>query len=191
MTIILIFLSFLILTLIGKQYILTYCILIILIGFLIGFFGSIYLKISNKKKHLFRFLISIIVLSISIPTGFLARETLDYYSPSQVWKLHEIDNLGILLPNGLDPADVNTDGYLDYVTNYEWDGKIKIAFYPSSGQLTDPWPSITVGEVANAENAAFGDFDGDGNVDIVVAHGEEFNAQPGVFIIWGQESEKQ
>ncbi|TFF90758.1 MAG: VCBS repeat-containing protein, partial [Promethearchaeota archaeon] len=35
------------------------------------------------------------------------------------------------------------------------------------------------------ESAAFGDLDGDGNYDVVVAHGEEFFADSGVSIIWG------
>lgn len=120
--------------------------------------------------------------------AFVIRGTLEPRAASQVWKMHKIDNPGFLLPNGLDEADVNKDGFMDYVTNYEFDGRIRVAFHPGLSAVSDPWPAVTVGLVPDAENAAFGDFDGDGNVDVVVAHGNELSFQAGVLIIWGPES---
>jgi hypothetical protein len=76
---------------------------------------------------------------------------------------------------------------LDYLTNYEWDGFIRIAFHPGLGSLktVDKWESISIGHLDNAENVAFGDFDGDGNIDVVVCSGEEMGAKGGIKFIWG------
>ncbi len=49
----------------------------------------------------------------------------------------------------------------------------------------DKWESISIGHLDNAENMAFGDFDGDGNIDVVVCSGEEMGAKGGIKFIWG------
>jgi hypothetical protein len=43
--------------------------------------------------------------------------------------MHPVDNPSDWLPNGLAPADVNDDGYNDYLTNYEFAGRIRVAFH--------------------------------------------------------------
>jgi hypothetical protein len=102
------------------------------------------------------------------------------------WRMHPVDNPGDWLPNGLDPADVNGDGQDDYVTNYEFRGRIRVAFHPGAGLGDTPWPASDAGRVPNAESAAFGDLDGDGHPDLVVAHGIEHTDQPpGIRILWG------
>ena len=174
---------FMIITLYSKQYGLTICISIIFFGYLLGYILSP--KINRKYRRGSRFLLALIIISTTISFGFFARGTFEPRSESQVWIMHKIDNPGFLLPNGLDIADINSDGFLDYLTNYEWDGKIRIAFHPGLSNVKKPWPAITIGSVDNAENAAFGDFDGDGNYDVVVAHGSEFFSHSGVLLIWG------
>lgn len=103
------------------------------------------------------------------------------------WPMHPVDNPGDWLANGLDIADVNDDGYADFLTNYEWSGRLRVALHP--GPNLRPfalWPAIDAGHVANAESAAFGDLDGDNYRDIVVAHGVEHTHQPaGVRVFWG------
>lgn len=141
-------------------------------------------KIDNRYRVLFQDIFMIAVIGGGILFGFLARGTLEPRAGAEVWNIHDIDNPGYLIPNGLDPADANGDGQDDYVTNYEWDGKMRVAFYPDSGNINDEWPATTIGSIENAENAVFGDFDGDGDPDVVVAHGEELGAQSGVFFIW-------
>jgi hypothetical protein len=102
------------------------------------------------------------------------------------WKMHVISNPNEKLPNGLSEVDCNGDGLPDYVTNYESNGNIRIAFHPGLQEVKEPWPTVVVGNVPNAESAAFGDFDDDGRPDVVVAHGvEHTDRQSGVFIIWG------
>jgi hypothetical protein len=158
-----------------------------LIGPLIGFWFEYLIKVRYKKS--IRIFISILFITASILIGFLARGQLTARFESQVWKMHVIDNPGYLLPNGLDAADLNNDNFSDYLTNYEWDGKIRIAFYPDIMNVRSKWPAITIGSIPNAENAAFGDFDNDGNIDVVVVHGEELSFQAGVLIIWGPSHE--
>jgi len=171
--------------LIAMQYALVVSIGIILLGYFLGFL--LIPKLKKENQQISRLILIGVVLTISIPFGFFARGTLGPRAESQVWKMHEIDNPGYLLPNGLDAADVNGDGYLDYLTNYEWDGKIRIAFHPGVERLEKKWPAITIGRVDNAESSALGDFDGDGNIDAVIAHGSELLAHSGIFFIWGPE----
>jgi hypothetical protein len=101
--------------------------------------------------------------------------------------MHILDNPGHLLPNGLSPADVNGDGYEDYVTNYEASGVLRVAFHPGpSLQQEEPWTTQVAGRVANAENAALADLDQDGKMDVMAAHGvESSNPSPGIRLYWG------
>ncbi len=172
----------------GKQYALVFCMGIIILGFFAGYTITPRLK---RYHRLSRVLFGIAVFSIVAPFGFFVRGTLPPRSASQVWVMHNIDNVGFILGNGLDAADINGDGFDDYLTNYEWDGVLRIAFHPGLAHVKESWPAITVGFASNAESSGLGDFDGDGNVDVVVAHGEEifgmvkFPVRSGVCFIWG------
>ena len=112
-----------------------------------------------------------------------------YPELGRAWPMHPVDNPGDWLPNGLDAGDVDGDGDDDYLTNYEFRGRLRIALFPgaeAAGKGTF-WPAIDVGRIANAENAAFGDLDDDGHLDIVVAHGVEYTRRPaGLAILWGE-----
>ncbi len=172
-----------------RQYAFCFVSLFMILGFSVVWLIAVKIKFFEKHKRGTRWVKVIgflLILSTDITFAFLARGTLNPRYSAQVWAMHEIDNPGFVLPNGLDPYDVNKDGYDDYVTNYEWDGKLRIAFHPGDVNLVkNPWPAITVGEINNAESSCFGDFDSDGNADVAVAHGQELGASSGVFIIWG------
>jgi hypothetical protein len=178
---------FILITMYSKKFGLTLVFCIILVGYVFAFLGIRNL-VRKERRKIWRLIIACIILSIAIPFGFLFRGTLQPRASAQVWEMHQIDNPGYVLPNGLDAADVNGDGYDDYLTNYEWDGYLRIVFHPNTGNIKQKWHAITVGNIENAESSGFGDFDGDGNVDVVVAHGEEFAAASGVFFIWGPNS---
>jgi hypothetical protein len=183
---------FSIVTIFGRQYALTVVMGIILLGFLAGY--TITPRLNIKYQRFSRVIFALIVFAIIAPSGFLVRGNLDPRTAAQVWNMHQIDNPGFILSNGLDPADVNGDGFEDYVTNYEWDGTIRVEFHPGLAHVTERWPAITVGVIANAESSCVGDFDGDGNFDVAVAHGSEiFGSFPpvhaGVLFIWGPSSE--
>lgn len=103
------------------------------------------------------------------------------------WPMWPVDNPGDWLPNGLDLADANGDGYPDLLVNYEFSGRIRVVLHPGPGLCRwRYWPAVDVGFFPNAENAAFGDLDGDGFVDIVVVHGVEgASLEPGISVLWG------
>ncbi|MDD1776548.1 MAG: VCBS repeat-containing protein [Candidatus Helarchaeota archaeon] len=184
---------FAIVTIVGRHYALTVVMGIILLGFLAGY--TVTPRLNIKYRRLSRIIYGLVIFAIIAPSGFLIRGTLDPRAASQVWAMHELDNPGFLLSNGLDPADVNKDGFEDYVTNYEWDGTLRVEFHPGLAQVKEHWPAITIGQISNAESSGFGDFDGDGNFDVVVAHGSEifgsvtFPIHAGVLFIWGPPSE--
>ncbi|MEX2684204.1 MAG: FG-GAP repeat domain-containing protein [Candidatus Sigynarchaeota archaeon] len=142
-------------------------------------------RVKGKVRRITTVVVAIAVIGLDICFGFFARGTLPLPPGSQVWRMHTIDNPGFLIPNGLRAADVNKDGFKDYLTNYEWDGKIRIAFHPGLGHVRDAWPSITVGDAPDAESSTFGDIDGDGNPDILIGHGAEYGGVSGVRVIWG------
>ena len=175
---------FIVFGLFSKQYAFAFVGAPALFGFILIF------KFSPKlrEKHVaIPAILVIFILGSLIAFGFLARGTLPSSTSSAVWKMRTIDNPGYLIPNGLEAYDVDGNGHLDYLTNYEWDGFIRIAFHPGLSMLksVEKWEAITIGHIDNAENVAFGDFDGDGNIDVVVCSGEEMGANGGIKFIWG------
>jgi len=114
------------------------------------------------------------------------------------WHMHPVGDR-FRGANALTPGDVNQDGYTDYVTNYEFDQRYVIVFHPGAGgNVKQPWPAVTAfvpeplafGSGVNPENAALGDFDGDGNLDVVGAQGWSSlpfweGSEPGVRLVWG------
>ena len=116
----------------------------------------------------------------------------------EAWPMHPIDSR-FRGANALMPGDVNKDGCIDYVTNYEFSQRYVIALHPgAAGKVRQPWPTVVVkepkppfvGQGIDPEHAALGDFDGDGNLDVAGAQGYSERtwwegSEPGVRIIWG------
>lgn len=114
------------------------------------------------------------------------------------WDVHPI-SLRYRGANGLGRADVSGNGLTDYVTNYEFDQRVVISLHPGPGadprapweqvEIFTPFPLSPEGGI-NPESACFGDFDGDGRLDVALAQGQsnlafwEGNA-PGVRLFWG------
>ncbi len=71
--------------------------------------------------------------------------------------------------DGVRLSDVNGDGRMDTVTGWEEGEAIRVCLNPGPSKSKQPWPAVTVGTIASAEDAVFVDLDGDGNLDVVSA----------------------
>jgi len=100
-----------------------------------------------------------------IPFPVLAEEA--------VWKRHTIDASdkasGKLGADGVRLADINGDGFQDVVTGWENGDAIRVCLNPGPEKTKFPWPGVTVGRVAGAEDAVFADLDGDGFQDVITS----------------------
>ncbi len=105
----------------------------------------------------------------------------------QTWNMHRIND-DYLIANSLNAADVNKDGFDDYSVIDEWLGLQTIIFYPGTGEKPkDPWQRINLGITSNPEYSCLCDLDSDGNIDFVVATGDDLEKgfRTGISIIWG------
>ena len=62
---------------------------------------------------------------------------------------------------------MNGDGLPDVTTGWEEGGRVRAYLNPGPDNSGNPWPAVTVGEVASPEDAVFVDLDQDGAVDVV------------------------
>lgn len=119
--------------------------------------------------------------------------------PDPPWPMHTIAGT-YRGANGLGAGDVNGDGFVDYVTNYEFDQRYVLSLHPGAGDVRRSWQQVQVwpvgggappqGTGVNPENSFLADVDGDGNLDILGAQGEsqlEFweGNSPGIRVIFG------
>ncbi len=97
--------------------------------------------------------------------------------------------------NSISPGDFNKDGYMDYVVVQEFLGWIgaTILFHPGDDSLGiyDYWEKVEVINPPgnNTEHAQVGDFDKDGNLDILVLLGSEHENPAELLIIWGPDAQ--
>lgn len=82
------------------------------------------------------------------------------------WALHVIDNAS-RGADGVRLGDVNRDGKTDIVTGWEEGGRIRICCQPALSEITEKWPSTTIGAVKSPEDAVFADLNGDNWLDVV------------------------
>ncbi|MFN8644834.1 MAG: hypothetical protein U0802_25390 [Candidatus Binatia bacterium] len=112
-----------------------------------------------------------------------------------IWPMHPIDSR-FRGSNSLGAGDVDGDGRIDYVTNYEFDQRYVVQFHPPAGvDPRLPWPTVVAYYLGGRQNgtdtetAELADLDGDGNVDIVGGQGWHTawweGQAAGIRIIWG------
>lgn len=84
------------------------------------------------------------------------------------WTRHSIDaSKGGA--DGVRLADVNGDGLPDIATGWEQAGVVRAYLHPGTDKVSQPWPSVVVGEVSRPEDAVFADMNGDGAIDVVTS----------------------
>ncbi|MEW5825424.1 MAG: FG-GAP-like repeat-containing protein [Candidatus Bipolaricaulota bacterium] len=113
------------------------------------------------------------------------------------WVMHEVD-ARFRGANALSPGDVDGDGWIDYVTNYEFDQRVVVALHPGPADAARAWPTADAWSAprspsagVNPEHAALADLDADGAVDILVAQGYSSmtsyeGSSPGIRVLWGR-----
>jgi len=82
------------------------------------------------------------------------------------WTRHTIDDSSSGA-DGVRVADVNSDGLPDLVTGWEEGGVTRVYVNPGIGNVTQNWPSVTIGRTPAVEDAVFVDLDSDGYMDVV------------------------
>lgn len=82
------------------------------------------------------------------------------------WKRHTIDHSS-RGADGVKLGDIDRDGLPDIVTGWEEGGEVRVYLNPGPKNSAEPWPRVTVGKVANVEEAIFVDLDGDGRLEVL------------------------
>ncbi len=85
---------------------------------------------------------------------------------AEPWIRHTIDATS-RGADGVRLADANGDGHLDIATAWEEGGVVRVYLHPGTEAVRRPWPAVTVGTVADGEDAVFADLDNDGALDVV------------------------
>jgi len=102
------------------------------------------------------------------------------------WERHIIDNAS-RGADGVRLADANGDGLADVVTAWEQGGQVRLCLNPGPAKVRERWPSVTVGQAGDGEDAVLVDVDGDGAMDVVSSsEGKTRSLQ----IHWGPEKSK-
>lgn len=88
--------------------------------------------------------------------------------PATPWARHAID-ASSRGADGVKFGDVNGDGRPDIATGWEEGGAVRVYLNPGPAQAKELWPTITVGNVPQPEDAVIVDLDGDGRPEVVSA----------------------
>ncbi len=82
------------------------------------------------------------------------------------WTRHTIDDR-FRGADGVKLGDADADGLTDLVVGWEQSGVVVVYLNPGPAQTASRWPAVTVGRVADVEDAVFVDLDADGALDVV------------------------
>ncbi len=119
----------------------------------------------GEKSGLTRWLLLLVLAAAAIVPRHAAAANGAARAPA-AWPMHTIDDSS-RGADGVRLRDVNGDGLPDIATGWEEGGRVRIYLNPGPRKVREPWPAVTVGEVASPEDAVFADLDGDGAADVV------------------------
>jgi hypothetical protein len=146
-------------------------------------------KITDSTEAFKMWLTIIMIISIT-SCSYGQGSQLGCGTGETVWPMHHIDN-SLYNHNSLSPGDVDKDGFTDYAVIHEGPDKYTIVFNPGkNGDVRKPWTKVVIGEGGNPEYSYFGDFDGDGNLDVVGCGGYSRKLPTGIKIFWGPDSSR-
>jgi len=98
------------------------------------------------------------------------------------WPMHIMDR-HLRNPDGLEMADLNGDGLLDFCTAWDADDAITIGIHPGPERLSEAWPVTQVATVGAPDEAIFWDLDQDGYEDVLYTQGPDMPVS-GIGIVW-------
>lgn len=106
------------------------------------------------------------ILSAQLGGPRLASKAVAAMPSPGAWKRHVIDDAS-RGADGVRLADANGDGLPDIATGWEQGGLVRVCLNPGPREACERWPAVTVGRVADVEDAVLADLDSDGAVDVV------------------------
>ncbi len=143
------------------------------------------MKKSLKENYLTLFNSIFLLLLFLISSAlFNLVEAQEYGKP---WTRHIINNSSVGA-DGVKLADANGDGFMDIVTGWEEGGTVMVFINPGPSKIENEWPSVTVGNVDNTEDAVFVDLDGDSALDVVSSCEGETRS---MFIHWAPKDKNE
>lgn len=143
-------------------------------------------KLLKLIVRILAFLLSLALLGLLVLYGYnLTQNVFSPFEPAQTptgstlgseWSMHNLANSGDWFPTSLSAADINGDGYTDYLICYAMTGQVRVSIHPGyeNAASISQWASIDVAALKNPQSAVFADLDNDGTQEIVVATGIEY-----------------
>lgn len=127
-----------------------------------------------------------IIIFVAVLVGCIANNsTAEEQSGHLLWKRHTIDSQS-RGADGTRLADLNGDGLLDIVTGWEQGGVSRVCLHPGHELVRERWPSVTVGETPDVEDAVMFDLDSDGALDVICCCE---GTQQSIFVHWSKGSD--
>jgi FG-GAP-like repeat len=128
----------------------------------------------TRRQHLAR----ACCLAVLAPAAFVAPPDVADRVSATPWQMHTIQEgtggIGSFDgSDGVDLRDITGDGFPEVTSAYEQGHRVSVSLHPGGGaDPTAPWETLDLplgDRLVGAEDAVFGDVDGDGGGDVIVA----------------------
>ncbi len=141
-----------------------------------------------RLRHLTRLYCSLAVLA---PLPFMIPPDVPEQASTAPWRMHTIQEGAVGSgsfdgSDGVDLRDITGDGFPEVTSAYEQGHRVSVSLHPGEGSdPRRPWETLDLpvaDRLVGAEDAVFGDVDGDGGDDVIVA---AEGTDPKVSILFG------